>query len=382
MIPSLDTLHRASLISSLDRHFAQEIGRIGGEERPEALAAVALASRETAAGHTGLSLERLSQPEMWGDLSGEFAVPEASVWREVISSSPLVTEAQQASVLTSGGDDEAGEARPLVLDAEGRLYLRRYWLFQQRLAGLVCRRAAAGISQLDEELLIDGLDRFFGPPRSHDDDSQNDDRGQHAFDFGPGQFDAQRLAAALAVSRRLAVISGGPGTGKTATAGKILALIIEQAMAHASSSETALPRISLVAPTGKAAATLAGAIVASVAELVCSDEVKAAIPTAAHTIHRCLGVRAGALSGFRHDAGNPLPVDVLLVDEASMVDLALMTRLLSAVPDDARVILLGDEHQLASVEIGAVLGDLCAAGSPPGYSRAFAPRLSRWVAAT
>jgi exodeoxyribonuclease V alpha subunit len=117
-----------------------------------------------------------------------------------------------------------------------------------------------------------------------------------------------------------------------------------------------------VAPTGKAAATLASSINSAVSTLPCGDEIKAAIPTVAHTIHRCLGVRVGALTGFRHHAANPLPVDLLLVDEASMVDLALMTRLLSAVPSGARVILLGDEHQLASVETGAVLGDICAVG--------------------
>ncbi len=387
MIPTLESLCDALLISSLDRHFAREIGRVGGEERGEVLAAVALASRETAIGHTCLALDRLSHDDAWGELSSEFSVPEASVWRKVLSSSPLVASirqrtrhgTQRSPDLAPGKADEFGDARPLVLDADGRLYLRRYWIFQQQLADQLRKRAALGVSDLDETQLVNGLDRFFGPTKSQGGASPGDDCAQASFDFKTVELDRQRLAAALAVSRKFAVISGGPGTGKTATAGKILALIVEQEMLRNSGSEGALPRIALLAPTGKAAATLASAIVSVVASLACSPEVKAAIPTVAHTIHRCLGVRGGALPEFRHHAGNPLPIDVLLVDEASMVDLALMTRLLSAVPDDARVILLGDEHQLASVEAGAVLGDICAIGNSPGYSSAFASRLSRWV---
>jgi exodeoxyribonuclease V alpha subunit len=381
------------LISSLDRHFAREIGRVGGEERAEVLAAIALASRETAMGHSCLALDRLSHDDAWGELSTEFSVPDASVWRELLSSSPLVASirhrtrekarqrTQRSPDLWLGNHDEFGDARPLVLDPAGRLYLRRYWIFQQQLADQLRKRAALGVSDLDETQLVDGLDRFFGPTKSQGAAAPRDDCAQASFDLKTAELDRQRLAAALAVSRKFAVISGGPGTGKTATAGKILALIVEQEMLRNSGSEGSLPRIALLAPTGKAAATLARAIVSVVASLACPPEVKAAIPTVARTIHRCLGVRGGALPEFRHHAGNPLPIDVLLVDEASMVDLALMGRLLSAVPDDARVILLGDEHQLASVEAGAVLGDICAIGSSPGYSFAFASRLSRWVGA-
>jgi exodeoxyribonuclease V alpha subunit len=180
----------------------------------------------------------------------------------------------------------------------------------------------------------------------------------------------------------LAVITGGPGTGKTATAGKILALIVEQAFAQAERQQGDAEvriRIAMVAPTGKAAATLSRSMKQVVEQLPCDARVKAAIPTTAETIHRCLGVRGGAIPTFRHDAENPLSVDTLLVDEASMVDLALMTRLLAAVPKDARVIFLGDEFQLASVEAGAVLGDICSAAPADGYSQEFAARLEAWV---
>jgi exodeoxyribonuclease V alpha subunit len=237
------------------------------------------------------------------------------------------------------------------------------------------------MSDLDEGRLLDGLNRFFGPLVSASSAPEGEDNGQLSFSLNPLTLDRQRLAAAVAVARNFAVISGGPGTGKTATAGKILALIVEQAFARGLDRGTdprPAIRIAMVAPTGKAAATLSRSMKQVVDALPCDAKVKEAVPTTALTIHRCLGVRGGAMPKFRHDANNPLPIDTLLVDEASMVDLALMTRLLAAVPKTARVILLGDEYQLASVEAGAVLGDICASAST-GYSRAFASRLEQWV---
>ena len=351
MIPTLKALQDAMLISSTDRYFAQEIGRVGGEDRPLVLAAIALASQETSLGHTCLAVDRLAEPDTWGGLSNQVEISEAPTWREVLASSPLVEVSRQDS---PSREEEFNDVRPMILDAAGRLYLRRYWIFEQQLADQLRQRASLRVSGIDEDKLAEDLDRFFDSSKSLGPEAAKSDR--------------QRLAAELAVRRRFSVISGGPGTGKTATAGKILALIVEQAFAQAAGGEVSFPRIALVAPTGKAAATLAKSINSAVSNLPCSPEIKAAIPTAAHTIHRCLGVRAGALPGFRHHAGNPLPIDLLLVDEASMVDLALMTRLLSAVPIDARVILLGDEHQLASVETGAVLGDICAAAHFDGSS--------------
>ena len=173
----------------------------------------------------------------------------------------------------------------------------------------------------------------------------------------------QHLAAATALSRALAVISGGPGTGKTTTVAKLLALLAEQGV-----EQGRPPVIRLAAPTGKAAARLAESLGQALVSLPLSAPVRAAMPNGAGTLHRLLGVVPGQLQ-FRHHAGNPLHLDILVVDEASMVDLPLMARLLSALPEHARLILLGDKDQLASVEAGSVLGDICsvltAGVSPP-----------------
>lgn len=163
----------------------------------------------------------------------------------------------------------------------------------------------------------------------------------------------QKVAAAVALTRRFAVISGGPGTGKTTTVTKLLAALIEQAK---QSGEA--PTIKLVAPTGKAAARLTESIGKAVAQLPIEPELKVAIPTEASTIHRLLGAIPNSAE-FRHHQQNPLHLDILVVDEASMVDLPMMYKLVGALPKQARLILLGDKDQLASVEAGAVLGDIC-----------------------
>jgi exodeoxyribonuclease V alpha subunit len=170
-----------------------------------------------------------------------------------------------------------------------------------------------------------------------------------------GEVNLQREAALAALSRRFAVISGGPGTGKTTVVACILALLVELADGEA-------PRIQLAAPTGKAAMRLKQSILHTVERLELSEAVRSALPREVTTIHRLLGVIPGR-SSFRHDHNNPLPCDVLVVDEASMIDLPLMSRLLDALRTDTRVILLGDRDQLASVEAGAVLSDICAGGS-------------------
>ncbi len=151
------------------------------------------------------------------------------------------------------------------------------------------------------------------------------------------------------------LISGAPGTGKTSTVVRILALMLEQdrGMKH---------RIAMAAPTGKAAARLKTSINDLKNALDCSDEVKSAIPDEVVTIHRLLGTFPGS-SRFRYSAKNPLPFDTVIIDEASMVALPLMSMLVTALRADARLILLGDRNQLASVEAGSVFGDICSAGS-------------------
>ena len=181
----------------------------------------------------------------------------------------------------------------------------------------------------------------------------------------------QKVAAAVALTRQFSVISGGPGTGKTTTVAKLLAALITQSQQQSASRESIsqdsasqastskqAPIIKLVAPTGKAAARLTESIGLAIEQLPVSDEIKAMMPAHSSTIHRLLGARPNTVE-YKYNQSNRLHLDILVVDEASMVDLPMMFRLLQALPSHARLILLGDKDQLASVEAGAILGDIC-----------------------
>jgi exodeoxyribonuclease V alpha subunit len=235
-----------------------------------------------------------------------------------------------------------GEFKPLILDASNRLYLHRYWKHEQTLAAAlrdrIHRRPALAIPA---PTLRESLDRLF--PNS-----------------GAGP-DDQKLAAWMAATRGLTVITGGPGTGKTRTVVWMLAALLE-------ARGTEPLEIAICAPTGKAASRIAESILKAQAELPCSDAVKARLPRTATTLHRLLGTIPFS-PRFRRDAGNPLTADVVVVDEASMVDLALMTRLVQALRPGARLVLVGDKDQLASVEAGNVLGELCGQAARRLYSR-------------
>jgi exodeoxyribonuclease V alpha subunit len=236
-----------------------------------------------------------------------------------------VDDRAKALVLASGLASERGSA-PLVTEGD-RLYLHRYWQYEKRLAARIC--AVAGSQKPPQAELEPMLDRYF-PPK-------------------PGETDWQRNAAKGAVSQGFSIITGGPGTGKTTTVVKILALLLEQ-------SDRPL-QIALAAPTGKAAMRLQESIGQSKAGLPCSEAIRERIPEEASTIHRLLGAMPPS-PYFRHDANHPLPHDLIVIDEASMIDLALMAKLVDALKENARLILLGDKDQLASVESGAVLADL------------------------
>jgi exodeoxyribonuclease V alpha subunit len=165
------------------------------------------------------------------------------------------------------------------------------------------------------------------------------------------------------VRRRFAVVAGGPGTGKTTTVARIVALLLEQAAAAGAPA----PLVALAAPTGKAQARLSESVHDAAAELDVGDDVRAQLlALEASTLHRLLGWRPGSHSRFRHDRGNRLPHDVVIVDETSMVSLSQMARLVEAVRADARLILVGDPGQLTSIEAGAVLGDIVGAGDGDG----------------
>jgi exodeoxyribonuclease V alpha subunit len=337
VIPGLEELRSRGFLSPLDLHFARALERIGGESREEVLLAAALVSRQVAERHVCLDVEH---PPALVDEEGrpliDRAWPEARAWLATLRSSNLVAESAARA---------ASEESPLVLDSGNRLYLRRYWDHQRRLASEILRRTREVRSDVDPWVLREGLGRLFDPP---------------AADVP----DWQRVAALTAVLRSVCVISGGPGTGKTHTVAKILTLLVEQALA----ARRPLPRMMLVAPTGKAARRLSEALESARRNLRSSEAATAALPRAASTIHRALGMGAGAVARARRDEDNPLDADVVVVDEASMVDLALMARLLRAVPARARVVLLGDKDQLASVEAGAVLGDVCNTGGARSYS--------------
>lgn len=250
--------------------------------------------------------------------------------------------AASAALRASQSVGRPGDYCPLVLDSANRLYLYRYWKYESDLARTLVRMAA-DLPEVDKPLLKDGLERLFG----HSDDCP----------------DWQRIAAAASVRSRFCVISGGPGTGKTTTVVKILALLLEQA-------REGRMRIGLAAPTGKAAARLKESIHRAGKELKGLTTVADKIPNDVSTIQRMLGVIPDS-NRFRHNAANPLPFEAVVIDEASMVPLGLMAKLLDALAPGTRLILLGDRDQLASVEAGAVLGDICNTGHSFGFSDAF-----------
>lgn len=262
-------------------------------------------------------------------------VPSMEEWTVLLRESPAV--------------GVPGDFRPMILDKAGRLYLHRLFAQEQNLAQHILRRCEPA-GEVDEERLGKGLRRLFPP---------SDDTP-----------DWQRVGAVLGVLHRLAVISGGPGTGKTATVVRLMALLLEQSEATGTGLNFAL-----AAPTGKAAARLKESVLQARSGLDCSEWVRDRIPGEAVTLHSLLGARRNSVE-FRYDRENPLPADVVIVDEASMVDQALMNSLLEALAPDARLILLGDKDQLASVEAGSVLGDLCGI-DPPQFSGEVADILKR-----
>ncbi len=360
-LPWLDAAERAGLLRPLDRHFALrllDLSRSMGSDtidRGGVALAAALVSRTTGDGHVCLDLGEIAGRAPFAEAGLAVRAPSLAAWRVALGRSGVV--------------GAPGAPTPLVLDRSDRLYLARYWWFEQDLAAALRARAGGWAEGVDRGRLAADLRRLF-PARSADRDTDGQaatDANTHWKAATDGDTDWQAVAAALAVLRRLTVISGGPGTGKTRTVAAILALLVAQGGGR-------VPRVALAAPTGKAAARLAESVRQARAELPLSPEERAGVPEDAATLHRLLGTRPGR-PGFRHDAANPLHLDVLVVDEASMVDLPLMARTVAALPAGARLILLGDRDQLASVEAGAVLGDLCGPDRHPGYSPAVAAAL-------
>ena len=331
----LSALHQAVALGRLrplDLHFARWLGDWVGEATGPRLLAAALASRQVGEGDVCLDLPALAGAPPFPDLPG-WVAPGLADWRAELLGWPAVISSTQALA--------SGEPSPLILDGANRLYLGRYWHFERAVADAIRARAAGWAVDIDRGRLAAGLDRLF-PARTD------------------GETDWQRVAAAMAVLRPLCVISGGPGTGKTHTVTAILALLIDQAQAR----DHPL-RVGLAAPTGKAAARLTESIRKAKSALrnagALTAGVAAAVPEEAVTLHRLLGTRPGRAQP-RHGLDNPLHLDLLVVDEASMLDLPLAARMVAALPPGCRLILLGDRDQLASVQAGAVLADICGRG--------------------
>jgi exodeoxyribonuclease V alpha subunit len=332
---SVLVLRETGLFSPLDLHLASFVSRLENRDDDLLTLATALVSRHTTQGNICLDLDGMDVALVRELDAHGIAWPDESRWREHLGRSLVV------------GSPE--EDRPLILHGS-RLYLKRYFDYERELADNLIRLSKDRMTGIDEDRLGQGLNRYFP-------------------DTGQGGF-WQKVAAYTAVTRRLCVISGGPGTGKTTTVAKILALILEQSPHPV--------RMALAAPTGKAAARLGDSLQGAGKRLHLPDDVIARMPTGAMTLHRLLGGIPGSPL-FRHHGDNPLDVDLLVLDEVSMVDLPLMAKTIRALPDHARLILLGDRDQLASVEAGAVLGDICGQDRLEVFSASFVQEYARTV---
>lgn len=312
----LQTLCTEQILRPLDCQFA---AMLAPDSHPLLQLVFALLSAQTGGGHVCLPLSRIIPAAEQG---GRHAEIMQSVWQALNEPGlPEIKAALSASDAVSDGSLPS----PVVLSEEN-LYLHRMWQYECRVAKFFSRpqRVSADAGKLRPV-----LDALFGTEESED---------------------WQKIAAAVAVSSRTAVISGGPGTGKTTTVARILAALVQSA------AEPLL--IELAAPTGKAAARLTESLGEAIAQLDLTDAQRAMMPEKAKTLHRLLGAQPDSRR-LRHHQKNPLMSDVLIVDEASMVDLPMMAALIDALPENAMLILLGDKDQLASVEAGAVLGDIC-----------------------
>ncbi|MGL6117852.1 exodeoxyribonuclease V subunit alpha, partial [Plesiomonas sp.] len=342
ILAHLQQLSRERIIRPLDYQFARYLALHDAD--PLLALVAALISAEAGNGHVCLDLRQLNPTRLFGLRDSR------ALWHST-GGIPTIEWPARLQHCMAVGDGRC--ATPLVLNGD-YLYLHRLWqdegLIVEYLQQSENRIMAGDQAQTDNITAQKAiLDRLFGQ-----DDTVN----------------WQKVAAAIACNSRMSVISGGPGTGKTTTVTRLLAaLLLQESRLR---QEDALPqapqslRIKLVAPTGKAAARLSESISAAREKLPVAVEIQQKIPTEAGTLHRLLGAQPNS-SRYRHHKDNRLHLDLLVVDEASMVDLSLMARLVEALPDHARLILLGDRHQLASVEAGAVLGDICRLADQ-GYS--------------
>jgi exodeoxyribonuclease V alpha subunit len=415
MLDTLQRLAEKQTVRQLDYQFARFIAS-QEPKQAEAIGFIAgVLSAELAKGHICIEpgqCDFISLLGLYGEqaqaLAGQL---QGQDWPALLSQAQCVAMFSESQVPEHGAAPGSVTSRPLVFDGR-RLYLQRYWQYEQRLGDWLQRVStplALNASQQKSQRAM--LDQLFSRDYGYlfaalqQDGLSALQRQQLVCDYldvvMPEQVDWpqvdtvllsaqnlsglsaldtlvplevtvnwQKVAAAVALSRRFSVISGGPGTGKTTTVAKLLAALVQQA-----DEQLTTLSIKLVAPTGKAAARLTESLGSALDELPVSEQVKAKIPATASTLHRLLGAVPNR-AGFRHKRDNPLHLDVLVVDEASMVDLSMMYKLIDALPEHAQLILLGDKDQLASVEAGAVLGDICSF-SGVGYSNVQSRLLAR-----
>ena len=295
-----------------------------GSSEPVALGFV-LTARAVNEGHSCLALSNTNLA-----IPGEPAFCSADIFVNALKESPLV--------------GTPGASCPLILDGH-RLYLHRFWAYESRLAARLQDLLARAPAVIDTSSL---------------------ERSGSLFDYSwvsEGEPQWQAVAAAVALRHRFVVISGGPGTGKTYTVLRLIRLLVEAA--HSAGHTP--PVIRLAAPTGKAAARMMESIRTGLASFTAGESLRAYLPDKASTLHRLLGLHGGTVLP-RHDRDNPLAADVVIVDEASMIDLPMMAKLADALPDHGRLILLGDRYQLASVESGSVLAEICSAAGVNSFS--------------
>ena len=311
---SIEALLRHRHITEIDRHLAALIAELAGSEHEDISLAAALASFHTREGHTCVALEEIAGrpwPAPAGPDDLPERLPEFGPWLRHLESSPAVAR------------HDAGASKPLVLDSNGRLYLNRMWN-RERLAAVRLRELAWRHTPEPN-----GLQEVLG----------------ELFEDKP-QNDLPRRAANAAVTRHLCCVSGGPGTGKTTTVARIMMALMKLDLVTAG-------EIALAAPTGKAAARLQEATRESLRELHGGDSLPEDLAVEVSTVHRWL-MKSEAERGL---------AKVLIIDEASMVDVLLMSRVLGALPAKARLILLGDASQLSSVAPGSVFADICGAAA-------------------
>lgn len=320
---SLADLQALGLVDLLDVELARALSRLTGTPDSDVELAIALTSRNIRRGHTCFPMG-MSAADIWPREPVPGGVlPDTARWKDTLAAHPLTRRG------------------PLVLDDAERLYLRRYWQLEQDIARQLGARSDAPPPGDEEPGWIPAsLDRLF-----------------------PGSHGAPpRQAARNALRHRVSLLCGGPGTGKTTTVAAIVALLIEGRLHDAAPP----PKVMLLAPTGKSAVRLGEAVRHAKTRIEAASAILDQIPEQATTVHRALGMQHDGMH-FRRSADLPLEADIIVVDEASMIDLGLMRQLLDATPREATLLIVGDPDQLTSVEAGSVLRDLVTASAQTGW---------------